>query len=160
MDLEHNPFNHISIDQRDIFLNLLQNNDISYNILNEPFENIDGFYCNTKSSDYKNFKDFIDELNNLCVANIYLYNITIGEDLYTGELFYKIRYCVDKDIITYEILEEIKRIFNTIECNKNGMSTAKIKTTLKKFDISENAITIFVKLIRIIEKELKKDKND
>lgn len=153
------PFKELNVRQINIFNEMLEQNNITYEILDTPVASINNIDYEARSLKYKNFKDFVDELNENCVAEIYLFKVTTEPDTNTGELFYNIRYCINKDLIKNKTLKSIKKVINTIKTNKNtaGISPDKIKRVLSKSGISEEASRNIVKLIRIIEKELSKE---
>lgn len=158
MVLEDNLFEDMSEKQIILFKKTLEDNNITYEVMQSPCDRINNINYEAKSYEYKNFNEFIDDLNSQFIAEVYLYKVCISSKEDSGELFYKIRYTSNKDLIKNKTLESIEKLIGTIKSNKNvqSISVDKIRNILEKQCISEEASRIIVKLIRILEKELNK----
>ena len=158
MVLEDNLFEDMSEKQIILFKKILEDNSITYEVMCNPYDRINNINYEAKSYEYKNFNEFIDDLNSQSIAEVYLYKVCISYKEDSGELYYKIRYTANKDLIKNKTLKSIKKLIGTIKSNKNvqSISVDKIRNILEKRWISEEASRNIVKLIRILEKELNK----
>lgn len=158
MVLEDYLFEDLTEKQIILFKKILEDNSITYEVMQSPCDRINNINYEAKSYEYKNFNEFIDDLNYQCSAEIYLYKVYVSTDADSGELYYKIRYTTNKDLIKNKTLKSIKKLIGTIKSNKNvqSISVDKIRNILEKHCISEEASRNIVKLIRILEKELNK----
>lgn len=155
MVLEDNLFEDLTEKQIDLFKRSLEDNNITYEVMQSPCNRINNINYEAKSYEYKNFNEFIDDLNSQSIAEVYLYKVYVSTDANSGELFYKIRYTANKDLIKNKTIKDIKKLISSIKLNKKipGISTEKIRNILEKQGISEEASRNIVKLIRILEKE-------
>lgn len=158
MVLEDNLFEDLTEKQIILFKKILEDNDITYEVMSNPYDRINNITYEAKSYEYKNFNEFIDDLNSQYIAEVYLYKVCISSKEDSGELSYKIRYTSNKDLIKNKTIKDIKKLIGTIKSNKNvqSISVDKIRNILEKRCISEEASRNIVKLIRILEKELNK----
>ncbi len=158
MVLEDNLFEDLTEKQIGLFKRLLEDNNITYEVMQSPCDRINEIPYEAKTYKYGNFKELIADLNSQSIAEIYLYKVYVSTDADSGELSYKIRYTANKDLIKNKTIKDIKKLISSIKSNKNvqGISTDKIKNILEKHCISEEASRNIVKLIRILEKEFYK----
>ena len=158
MVLEDNLFEDLTEKQIDLFKRLLEDNNITYEVMRSPCDRINEIFYEVKTYKYGNFKELIADLNSQSIAEIYLYKVYVSTDADSGELFYKIRYTANKDLIKNKTIKDVKKLISSIKLTKKipGISTEKIRNILEKQGVSEEASRNIVKLIRILEKELNK----
>lgn len=161
MALEENEFDGkvfegLSILQIELFKKLLEEHNITYEVMQFPCDMMNGITYEASSHTYSNYNEFITDLNTKNVAEIYLYKVSVNSDRETGSMFYTIRYVVNRDLIANKTIKDIKKLFGFIKSNKNvkGISADKIKRILQKHFVSEEASRNVVKLIRVLEKEI------
>lgn len=155
-ELDNKIFENLTTKQIELFKRLLEDNNITYEVMNVPCDRINGINYEASVYTYSNYNEFISDLNTKNIAEIYLYKVYIDSDRETGDLVYKMRYAINKDLISNKTIKDIKKLFGFIKSNKNvqGISTDKIKKILQKHFVSEEASRNVVKLIRVLEKEI------
>ncbi len=155
-ELDSKVFEDLTVQQIVLFKKLLEENNITYEVMHVPCDRINGITYEVSLHTYNNYAEFITELNTKNVAEIYLYKVYVDLDKNTGSMVCKIRYAINRDLIANKTIKDIKKLFGFIKSNKNvqGISADKIKRILQKHFVSEETSRNVVKLIRVLEKEI------
>jgi hypothetical protein len=155
LDEDKQIFENLTEKQTGLFKKLLEDNNITYEVMHSPYYIINEIHYEAKTHKYSNFNELITDLNSQSIAEIFLYKVYVSSDSDSGELSYKIRYAINKDLINNKTIKFIKKLVGEIKSSKNvkSISTDRIKRILQKQNISEVACLNIIKLIRIFEKE-------
>lgn len=155
LDEDKQIFEDLTEKQTGLFKKLLEDNNITYEAMYSPWDRINGIHYEAKTYKCKNFNELITDLNSQSIAEIFLYKVYVSSDSDSGELSYKIRYAINKDLINNKTIKFIKKLVGEIKSSKNvkSISTDRIKRILQKQGISDVACLNIIKLIRILEKE-------
>lgn len=147
----------MSDEQIKIFHNVLLDNEISYSFLDSATDMINGIYYTVGSSSFSNFDDFLKQLKENMISEIYLFKVQMLLSETNGEVTYRIRYAPSRELISNNVIDIIKSAFSNIKTNdkKLGISPKLIKEQLLDDKLlNEDTIERIIKILVLLNKDI------